>query len=608
MCGIFAAINTRSVTDNLLDGLSSLSYRGYDSAGIAILNDGNLQCRRAKGKLENLSELLKSSPITGSSGIAHTRWATHGLPNEKNAHPHVTEKVAVAHNGIVENYHELKPMLEEKGYFFKSETDSETIAQLITHQLDLGMSAHDAFCSALSCIRGNYSIVAIFQGEEEVIFATKSGSPLVIGRGDTGFYVSSDENALKQETKEITHLKDGDIAKIKHDSCVFFNTLGINTEYRWLLVDSEKKQINDKAGYAHFMQKEISEQADILALTWNEYFDKHTQNIVLPKSTIELSSLERLSIIACGTSYFAGMVAKYWLEELTRLPVDVDIASEYRYRNAPVNARTAGVFISQSGETADTLAALSHLQSFSLPGIALVNVLNSTLARQAETIIPTFAGPEIGVASTKAFTSQLATLLILSISTAKANFQLSHQREKEIFSAIEHFPPVVSNFLRDSQQIKDIAATLSDATSMLFLGRGISYPIAEEGALKMKEITYVHAEAYPAGELKHGPLALVDETVPVVVIAPPDKLFDKTVSNLREVSSRGGKVILLSNKKGIEKCENFIHASIELPDVDALLHPILYTLPLQLLAYYAAVFRGNDVDQPRNLAKSVTVE
>ena len=607
MCGIFAAVNTESVTGALLSGLSSLSYRGYDSAGIAVLDRGFLERRRAGGKLENLSKLLSIAPLEGKAGIAHTRWATHGLPNEQNAHPHMTARVAVAHNGIVENYHELRQALESEGYQFESETDSETIVQLITYYLDLGLDKTQALCNALSDIEGSFGIAAIFNDGSEELFAARKDSPLVIGKSDKGFYVSSDENALNDKASAVVHLHDGDIARITCDSYEIFNARGKRIQRELVKIDSQSIHCG-KNGYAHFMEKEIYEQADVFERTWRHYFDNAEGRIQLPALPLSLNTLERLTVIACGTSYFAGMIGKYWLEGTAHIPVDVDIASEYRYRGAPISGRGAGLFISQSGETADTLAALNYLQGLGQPAISLVNVLNSTMAKQSDAVLPTLAGPEIGVASTKAFTAQLTALLILTLAIAKANRQISNEQEKDLVRAMEGFPRVVHNFLKETRAIEDIARDLADASNMLYLGRGIAYPLAEEGALKIKEIAYIHAEAYPAGELKHGPLALVDEHMPVVVIAPPDALFGKTLSNLREVASRGGKIILISNRSGIEQSEQFIQHAIEMPEVDPLLQPLLYTLPLQLLAYHTAVLKGNDVDQPRNLAKSVTVE
>lgn len=607
MCGIFAAVNTESVTESLISGLSSLSYRGYDSAGIAVLEKGSLERRRAGGKLENLSRLLNDLPIEGKAGIAHTRWATHGCPNEQNAHPHMTSRVAVAHNGIVENYNALRHALETEGYTFESETDSETIAHLITYYLDIGLDKFQALSTALSDIEGSFGIAAIFNDDTEELFAARKDSPLVIGEGENGYYVSSDENALSGKAKSVVHLQDGDIARITCNNYSIFTSRGkrINRE----LEQVANEEVNcDMNGYDHYMEKEIHEQAKVFEQTWDHYYNDEKGGIELPKLPFSINTIDKLTIIACGTSFFSGLIGKYWLESTARIPVDVDIASEFRYRDAPFSGRGAGLFISQSGETADTLAALNYLQGMGQPAVSLVNVLNSTMAKQSDAYLPTLAGPEIGVASTKAFTSQLTALLILSLALAKENRQLSKLQEAEIITAMDSFPMMIKDYLSDTSGIQYVAASLCDVKSMLYLGRGIAHPLAEEGALKMKEVTYIHAEAYPAGELKHGPLALVDEDLPVVMVVPPDALFSKTLSNLREVASRGGKVILISNREGIEQSRDFICHGIEMPEVHPLLAPILYSLPLQLLAYYTAVLKGNDVDQPRNLAKSVTVE
>ncbi len=607
MCGVIGIVGKSTVTERLVDGLKRLEYRGYDSAGISVADKGVIARARAKGKITNLEATLDGDPIDGQMGIAHTRWATHGLPNETNAHPHMTAQVAVAHNGIVENYHNLRQTLEAEGYVFESETDSETIAQLITFYLDRGLANFDALCAALSDIQGSFGIAAIFNNDQNELFAARKDSPLVIGKSEKGFYVSSDENALCEKAYSVVHLQDGDIARISCDNFQVFDLSGQTVE-RSLVKASARGTDCGKNGYSHFMEKEIYEQADVFERTWRHYFNNTDGCIQLPKLPFSLNTIERLSIVACGTSYFAGVVAKYWLESTARIPVDVDIASEYRYRDAPMPGHGAGLFISQSGETADTLAALNYLHNVGLPGVSLVNVLNSTMAKQSDAVLPTLAGTEIGVASTKAFTAQLTALLIVTLAAARENRQLSNERCTEIVSAMENFPSVIRNFLNNTNAIKNIAKSLSEASNMLYLGRGIAHPLAEEGALKIKEIAYIHAEAYPAGELKHGPLALVDENMPVVVIAPPDALFGKTLSNLREVASRDGKIILISNKDGIEQSREFISHGIEMPEVDSLLQPLLYTLPLQLLAYYTAVFKGNDIDQPRNLAKSVTVE
>ena len=607
MCGIFAVINKTSVTHSLLSGLSSLSYRGYDSSGIAIYHNGLLERRRAPGKIWHLTKLISSNPLEGTVGIGHTRWATHGIADVRNAHPHMTARVAVAHNGIVENDAVLRAQLEKSGYHFESETDSESIVQLITYYLDSGLTPRQALQNSMQKIEGNFGVVALFKEDPNTLYLAKNGSPLVIGEGDNGFMVSSDEMALQGKANRVMHLHDGDFAYVTLDRIEIVDQQNIQQQRQYKPITSTNS-IDSRGTFEHFMLKEIHEQPDVLRRTWETYYNGENNSLTLPTLTVDLCKLSRLSIVACGTSYFAGMVCKYWLERLAHIPVDLEIASEYRYRQPPVCANSAALFISQSGETADTLAALHYSKSVNQPCIALLNVLASSMGNDSDAVLPTFAGKEIGVASTKAFIAQITTLLLLSLHIAKENGQLAKEKENKIFTDLDKVPHKISQVLGNSQHIDMIASQLVDAQNMLFLGRGISYALAEEGALKLKEISYIHAEAYPAGELKHGPLALVDENMPVVVIAPPDELFAKTLSNLREVATRGGKIILISNKHGIEQAREFITHAIEMPDVDDLLSPLIYTIPLQLFAYYIAKHKGHDIDQPRNLAKSVTVE
>lgn len=605
MCGIFAAINKTSVTNNLLSGLSSLSYRGYDSAGIAVVKQGAIQRVRAPGKIDALESRLRQSPLEGNIGIAHTRWATHGLPNETNAHPHMTSRVAVAHNGIVENYETLRRRLEKSGYIFESETDSETISQLITYYLDLGLNQEQSLCKALSEVEGSYGVAVIFQDDPNTLYAARKGSPLILGKSEDGFYVSSDINAFCDDVTSITYLKDGDVARLNQEDFSVFNLEGQKIDR--LLQKLEKDGYESgKQGYDHFMLKEIHEQPDVFERTWRHYFNNQVQDFQLPELNVNPNDITSINIVACGTSFFAGMVAKYWIEEYAQVPVNIDIASEFRYRKAPLDSKSLAIFISQSGETADTLAAMEHAKKAGMSCVSFVNVLTSTMAMESDAVLPTLAGPEIGVASTKAFISQLTSLLIFTLSIEQHDHNpLTAFETKKV---MERMPHMLRDYLSDTQDIQKVAQLLVDANNMLYLGRGIAYPLAEEGALKIKEISYIHAEAYPAGELKHGPLALVDENMPVVVIAPPDELFSKTLSNLREVASRGGKIILISNRECLDMAKDYIQAEIELPDVEEQFVPILYTLPLQLLAYYVALGKGHDVDQPRNLAKSVTVE
>lgn len=608
MCGIFAAINGHSITNNLMAGLEALSYRGYDSAGIVVVNRQGLERRRAKGKLENLAKRLKSKPVDGMIGIAHTRWATHGAPTRHNAHPHMTSQVAVAHNGIIENYQLLRDDLEKDGYQFQSETDSEVIPLLITRCLDQGMDHSQAMHEALACLDGSFAVATVFHDRPDMMLAARRGSPLVLGRAEGGFYLASDTNALASKADMICHLEDGDLACVQRDK------LSI-TDVDGQPVTRAMQPLGDAAvdcsrqGYRHYMLKEIHEQPEVIKRTAAQFLDTSGSKTRLAPFPIELGHLQRLSIIACGTSHYAGMIGKYWLEAFSALPTDIDIASESRYRNAPLSPDTAALFISQSGETADTLAALRHAKAAGQTCFSIVNVDNSSMALESDSLLQTLAGPEIGVASTKAFTAQLAVLLNLTLAIARANNRIDADEESRLLMQLQRLPEMMRCFVQDHKHlIQQIAVKLQHAKNMLYLGRGIAFPLAQEGALKLKEISYIHAEAYPAGELKHGPIALVDEQMPVVVIAPPGDLFAKTLSNLREVASRGARVVLISNQAGVDAARDHIRDAIIMPEVETLLQPILYALPLQLLAYHIAVLKGTDIDQPRNLAKSVTVE
>ena len=607
MCGIFGVINGQSVTNSLMAGLAALSYRGYDSAGIAVVGANGLERRRAKGKLDFLAQLLKSAPLEGAIGIAHTRWATHGAPTERNAHPHMTSRVAVAHNGIIENSQALRSDLERDGYLFQSDTDSETIPLLITRCLEQGMNHSQAMREALTSLEGSFAIAAVFDDQPDLLFASRQGSPLILGQSEGGYYLASDANALGAGANEICHLQDGDLASIGRYGVVIRDCKGELVEREMRPFDAASRNC-DKQGYRHYMLKEIHEQPEVLRRTVAHYLDSTRARIKLPQLPLSLDYLQRLSIIACGTSYYAGMIGKYWLEGLSGLSVNLDIASEYRYRNAPMSGDDAALFISQSGETADTLAALRYAKEAGQGTLSIVNVSSSSMAHESDGLLPTQAGTEIGVASTKAFSSQLIVLLMLTLATARATGQIDEDEEARLLRELQQLPDVMSSLLQNEQPIRRIAAALQRAQHMLYLGRGIAFPLALEGALKLKEISYIHAEAYPAGELKHGPIALVDGEMPVVMIAPPGPLFGKSISNLREVASRGAKVILISNLEGVKEAQEFIDDAIVMPDVDELLLPILYTLPLQLLAYHVAVLKGTDIDQPRNLAKSVTVE
>ena len=606
MCGIFAAINNSSVTNQLIHGLSALSYRGYDSAGIAVMTEGRLDRARCEGKLENLQAHLSTNPIDGSIGIAHTRWATHGLPNERNAHPHMTPKVAVVHNGIVENSRSLRSFLEKRGYKFESETDSESITQLITYYLDQGLNEELSIVTALNQVEGSYGVVVMFKDQNK-LYAAKSASPLVVGKSSDTIFVSSDENALCDLADQVFHLEDDQLVKIEKDEVVVKSLFGDVINFSFVPT-SENTDTTGKGNYSHYMLKEIEEQPEVFNRCWRNYYDRGLETLLLPQLPLPLNQISRVSIIACGTSYYAGMVAKQWLESDCGVPVDLEIASEYRYRNAPITGNSLAIFISQSGETADTLAAMKYAKSLGQPTVALVNVINSSMAKEADVALPSLAGPEIGVASTKAFISQLTSLLCIAVCMARANQRINEDAERELIDKLSVFSKELEKVIDHIEPIEKIAQYLKTKNNALFLGRGTSCALANEGSLKLKEISYIHAEAYAAGELKHGPLALVDENMPVIIIAPPDQLKGKTLSNLREVAARGGKIILISSQSIIDENAEFISHHVALPEVHEMLQPILYAIPLQLIAYHTALLKGNNVDQPRNLAKSVTVE
>ncbi|MDR3326054.1 MAG: glutamine--fructose-6-phosphate transaminase (isomerizing) [Rhodospirillaceae bacterium] len=606
MCGIIGIVGKSKVAPLLLNGLRRLEYRGYDSSGIATIVNGNIDRRRAQGKLDNLEKLLTEQPIEGTIGIGHTRWATHGVSNKINAHPHATKYVAVVHNGIIENYLQLRNELIIDGYVFETDTDTETVVHLISHYLINGDNPKDATIKMLKRIEGTFALGIIFAGYNDLMIATRRGSLLAIGYGDGEMYLGSDALALATLTKKITYLSDGDLAVL---SC---NDIKIH-DYCCRLVVREIKQtafsgaMIGKGEYRHFMQKEIYEQPQVIGDTLNTFFNPVSRKVSLPSLPFSLSSIERITIIACGTSFYAGMVAKYWMEQLARISVEVDIASEFRYRTPNMSSGDLALFISQSGETADTIAALRYCKSQDQRIISLVNVPESTLARESDVILQTVAGPEIGVASTKAFTAQLTALACLTLALARAHEVIDHTVEIRLSNALIEIPTHISKVLTYNEQLCDIAENIANAHNVLYLGRGTSYPIALEGALKLKEISYIHAEGYAAGEIKHGPIALIDETIPVVVIAPSDELYKKTMSSVQEVISRGGRVIFLSDKNGIKNLGSNM-SSMVLPHVDPFVTPILYAIPIQLLAYHVAIAKGTDVDQPRNLAKSVTVE
>jgi len=606
MCGIIGILGKSQVAPLLFDGLKRLEYRGYDSAGIATLVDGRIERRRAEGKLGNLEKVLAERPLPGTTGIGHTRWATHGRPNEVNAHPHATDKVAVVHNGIIENFQELRAELQAAGHVFVTETDTETVAHLLTRYLDQGLSPEAAMAQAMERLQGAFSLAILFADRPDLMIGARRGSPLAIGYGEGEMYLGSDAMALAPFTARICYLLEDDWAVITPAGATIYN--GGERVEREVKQTALSGALIGKGNYRHFMMKEIAEQPAVIGDTLQVFLNPLERRIELPPMPVDFAKLSRLTIVACGTAYLAGFVAKYWFEQVARLPVEIDVASEFRYRAAPLPADGATLVISQSGETADTLAALRYAKGQGNKIIAVLNVPESTMAREADVVLQTLAGPEIGVASTKAFTTQLVVLAALAIAAARARGTIDARREAELSSALIEVPARVAEVLNHDQHLKEIALKVAEARDVLFLGRGTSYPIALEGALKLKEISYIHAEGYAAGEMKHGPIALIDETVPVIVVAPHDDLFDKTASNLQEVRARGGRVIFFSDAEGIAKLGGEAMVAVELPKVDPFVTPILYAVPVQLLAYHAAVAKGTDVDQPRNLAKSVTVE
>ncbi len=589
----------------LVEALRRLEYRGYDSAGIATVNDGTLDRRRAVGKLVNLSDLLVHEPLAGKSGIGHTRWATHGEPSTRNAHPHRAGPVAVVHNGIIENFRELRAELAASGLHPETDTDTETVAMLASHYLTQGMTPVEAANKTLDRLDGAFALAFLFDGEEDLIIAARKGSPLAIGHGDGEMFVGSDAIALAPMTDRITYLEEGDRAIVTRRGAEIFDARGDRANRATSRIRVDATRI-DKAGYKHFMAKEIAQQPTVLADALRAYLDGDT--IALPEPGLDFAKVDRLTMVACGTAYFACLTAKYWFEKLARLPVEVDIASEFRYREPPVLPGTAALFVSQSGETADTLAALRYCRDKADSIVSVVNVDTSSIARESDLALPIHAGVEVGVASTKAFTCQLNVLLLLAIKAAVERGEMDQARKVALLNALRALPGVMNAALDRDGDIARAAVQISEARDVLFLGRGMMYPLAHEGALKLKEISYIHAEAYASGELKHGPIALIDKSVPVIVMAPRDSLFDKTVSNMQEVMARGGKVCLVSDARGVAEAGDGVWQTITLPEVDEHLAPLLYALPAQLLAYHAAIAKGTDVDQPRNLAKSVTVE
>jgi glutamine---fructose-6-phosphate transaminase (isomerizing) len=608
MCGIVGIIGAEPVAGHLVDALRRLEYRGYDSAGIATLDHGALSRRRAEGKLTALTTRLEHEPLAGNIGIGHTRWATHGRPTENNAHPHATDKVAVVHNGIIENFRELREKLGKNGSKFSSETDTEVVAHLVTDEMKKGKNPEQAVAATLKQLRGAFALAFLFAGEDDLMIGARKGSPLAIGYGDGEMYLGSDAIALAPFTSDISYLEDGDWAVLTHKGAVVHDAQDMVVT-RPVLKSTASAQLVDKGNHKHFMAKEIHEQPEVVGHTLAHYIDMAAEKVDLPvELPFDWTKIRRLSISACGTAFYAGLVAKYWFERFAKLPVEIDIASEFRYRGAPVEAGDVAIFISQSGETADTLATLRYAREHKQHILSVVNVPTSTIARESDVVMPTLAGPEIGVASTKAFTCQLATLACLAVSAGRARGAISADDERNVVRALIQVPRLMAQALTLEPQIEKLALDLAQARDVLYLGRGTSFPIALEGALKLKEISYIHAEGYAAGELKHGPIALIDENMNVIVIAPFDRVFEKTVSNMQEVAARGGKIILVTDPQGAKEATVESTVTLTLPDMASTVTPLVYAIPVQLIAYHTAAAIGTDVDQPRNLAKSVTVE
>ncbi|MEQ1780300.1 MAG: glutamine--fructose-6-phosphate transaminase (isomerizing) [Hyphomonadaceae bacterium] len=611
MCGIIGILSDQPAAPRLVEALKRLEYRGYDSAGIALLEGGKLKRLRAPGKLSNLDAKVRELPLKAGVGIGHTRWATHGQPNETNAHPHASGRVAIVHNGIIENFRELREAMEKRGRKFETETDSETIAHLIDENLGKGLKPKDAFKAALDQLRGAFAIAAIIEGEDNLILGGRRGSPLVIGVADKEMFLGSDALAVGPFTQRVIYLEEGDWCALTRTSFEIFDAAGKPVDRAEIHVPAAGAAA-EKGNYRHFMQKEIYEQPDFVGRTVSGYIDAYELKAVLPtregKKRLDFTQFDRIQIVACGTAYYAGFVAKYWFEQLAGVVTDVDVASEFRYREPVLGPRTLAIVVTQSGETADTKAAMEYAKSKGVMTAAVVNVPTSSIARECDAILPTLAGVEIGVASTKAFTAQLCALLATAVAAGRQRNFLSRQREKEIVGSMIELPRLISEALKTEQQIISLAPEIAKARDVLYLGRGPHYPIALEGALKLKEISYIHAEGYAAGELKHGPIALIDENTPVIMAAPHDHLLEKSLSNLQEVAARRGKVLLVTDKAGIKQAGSAPWGTIELPDCERVIQPIVTVVPLQLLAYHVAVEKGTDVDQPRNLAKSVTVE
>ena len=608
MCGIVGIIGSGPAAAKIVEALKRLEYRGYDSAGVATLEDGKLARRRAQGKLRNLEERLAKEPLNGPLGIGHTRWATHGKPTENNAHPHASDKLAVVHNGIIENFRELRDELRGKGHNFVSETDTEVVAHLVTEEMRGGKGPADAVKAALPRLRGAFALAFVFDGHPDLLIGARQGAPLAVGFGEGEMFLGSDALALAPFTSDIAYLEDGDWVVLTRDDADFRNAAGAKVS-RPRLKSQASAFLVDKGNHRHFMAKEIHEQPEVVGRTLAHYLDMSSGAVRLPfELPFDPKALTRITITACGTAYYAGLVAKYWFEKFARLPVEIDVASEFRYREAPLPEGGLMIVVSQSGETADTLACLRYAKENGQRTLAVVNVPTSTIARESDVAAPTLAGPEIGVASTKAFTCQLSVLACLAIALGRARGALDAAREAELVSELIAVPGLLAEVVKSTAATEKLAATLAKARDVLYLGRGTAYPLALGGALKLKEISYIHAEGYAAGELKHGPIALIDEEMPVIVIAPSDPVLEKTVSNMQEVAARGGRVILISDDHAVHEAAINLEAHLPMPAMSPDFAAIVYAAPIQLLAYYTAVHMGKDVDQPRNLAKSVTVE
>ena len=608
MCGIIGVLGTHEAAPLLVDALKRLEYRGYDSAGIATINDTVLERRRATGKLVNLSDLLVHEPLAGKAGIGHTRWATHGAPTVGNAHPHMAGKVAVVHNGIIENFKELRAELAQKGISFETATDTEVVVHLAQDYLSQGLSAQKAIMQTIARLKGAFALAFLIDGEPDLMFAARKGSPLAIGHGNGEMFLGSDAIALAPLTEKITYLEDGDFAVLTRNGAQIFDANGALANYRPTHQIEKETMQADKGGHKHFMHKEIVEQPATLDRCLGFYINEATDDVVLPQSDVDFRQIERLTLVACGTAFYACLTAKYWFEQIAGIPVEIDTASEFRYREPPMSKDTAAIFVSQSGETADTLAALKYAAGHEVQIVSVVNVPQSSLARASDLVLPIHAGQEVGVASTKAFTSQLCVLALLALKCAHLKGRLSTAELREKLADLRRLPKFVNQSLAREPAIQKIAQKISKFPNALFLGRGLMYPLALEGALKLKEISYIHAEGYAAGELKHGVIALVDNQMPVIVLAPDDALFEKTLSNMQEVTARAGRVVLISSKAGIDVAGSSAWQTLQMPQVSAFMTPLIYAVSVQLLAYHTAVEKGTDVDQPRNLAKSVTVE